>query len=130
MTHTAAPVDTGDLALNLVPNAGSGTFVVSTRRREFRDSSLMRTHARTRAELESPRARVPHTARCELPPETRLRTSARVKYSNRSPGAYGHRRSSAGTPRSHVEDQVSGTMHRRTSLPWIRPRGGRRMPAE
>ena len=30
MTHTAAPVDTGDLALNLVPNAGSGTFVVST----------------------------------------------------------------------------------------------------
>ena len=28
MTHTAAPVDTGDLALNLVPNAGSGTFVV------------------------------------------------------------------------------------------------------
>ena len=30
MTHTAAPVDTGDLALNLVPNAGSGTFVVRT----------------------------------------------------------------------------------------------------
>ena len=62
MTHTAAPVDTGDLALNLVPNAGSGTFVVITRRREFRDSSLMRTPARSRAELESPRARVPYTA--------------------------------------------------------------------
>ena len=71
-----------------------------------------------------------YTARCELPPGTRLRTSARVKYLNRSPGAYGHRRSSAGTPRSYVEDQVTSTMHRRTSLLWTSPRGGRRMPAE
>ena len=30
------------------------TFVVSTRRGEFRDPSLMRTHARSRAEIESP----------------------------------------------------------------------------
>ena len=106
------------------------TLVVSTRRREFRESSLMRTHARPRAELESPRARVPHTARCELPPRTRLRVDARIEYWSRSPGAYGHRRSRAGTPRSCVKDQVPGTMHRRTSIPWTPPRGGRRMPAE
>ena len=37
-------------------------FVVSTRRREFRDSSFLRTHARPHAGLESPRARVPYTA--------------------------------------------------------------------
>ena len=108
----------------------SGTFVVTTRRREVRDSSLMRTHARPRAELESPRARAPYTARCELPPGTRLLTGAHVKYWNRSPSAYGHRRSSAGTPRLYVEDPVPGTMHPRISLPWISPPGGRRMPAE
>ena len=85
------------------------TFVVRTRRREFWDSSLMRTHAQSRAEIESPRARVPYAAGWELPPGTRLRAGARVKYWNRSPGAYGHRRSSAGTPRSYVEDQVPGT---------------------
>ena len=76
------------------------TFVVRTRRREFRDSSLMRTPARSRPELESPRARVPYTPGCELPLGTWLRAGARVNYWNRSPGAYGHRRSSAGTPRS------------------------------
>ena len=54
----------------------SGTFVVRTRRPEFRDSSLMRTHARSRAALESPRARAPNTAVCELPPGTRLLTAA------------------------------------------------------
>ena len=106
------------------------TNVVSTRRREFRDSSHMRTHARSRAELESPRARVPYRPGCELSPATRLRTGARVKYWNRSPGAYGHRRSSADTPRSCVEDQVPGTMRRRTSLLWIPTRGSLRVPAE
>ena len=90
----------------------------------------MRTHARSRAELESPHARVPYIARHDLPSGTRLRTGAHVKYWNRSPGAYGHRCSSAGVPRSYVEDQISGTMHRRTLFPWIPPRGGRRMPAE
>ena len=106
------------------------TYVVITRRREFRDSSLMRTPAPSRAEHESPRARVPYIAGCESPPGTRLRTGAHVKYWNRSPSAYGHRRSSAGTPRTYVGDQVRGTMHPRTSLPWIPPRGGQRMPAE
>ena len=38
--------------------ASRTTFVVRTRRRQFRDSSLTRTHARSREELESPRARV------------------------------------------------------------------------
>ena len=90
----------------------------------------MRIHALSHAELESPRARVPYIARCELPPKTRLRADARVKYWNRSPGAYGHRCSSAGTPRSHIEGQVPGTMHRRTSTPWTPLRVGRRMPAE
>ena len=90
----------------------------------------MRTHARSSADLESPRTRVPYKAGCELSPATRMRTDARVKYWDHSPGAYGYRRSSAGTPRSYVEDQVPGTMHRRTTLPWIPPRGGRRMPAE
>ena len=42
MTHTAAPVDTGDLALNLVPNAGSGTFVVRTSSRDTANLSAVR----------------------------------------------------------------------------------------
>ena len=52
------------------------TLVVSTRRREFRDSSLTRIHARSRAALESSRARVPYVAGCELPPGTRVLTDA------------------------------------------------------
>ena len=49
-----------------------------------------------------------NTAGCELPRETRMRADARVKYWNCCPGAYGHRRSSPGTPRSYVEDQARG----------------------
>ena len=39
--------------------AGYGTFGAETRRREFFDSSVVRTDAQSRAVLESPRARVP-----------------------------------------------------------------------
>ena len=130
MTHTAAPVDTGDLALNLVPNAGTGTFVVSTRRREFRDSSLMRTPARLRAALESPRARVPHVPGCELPPGTRLRAGAHVKYPTRYPPAYAHSRPNDGTPFSYVGAEVHRAMHRPITRTRIPARRGRRIPAE
>ena len=106
------------------------TCVVITRRREFRDSSLMRTPARSCAEPESPRARAPYTAGCELPPGTRVLTGAHVKYWNRSPSAYGHRRSSAGTPFTYVGDEVQCAMHGPITRPQIPARGGLRVPAE
>ena len=108
----------------------SGTFVVITRRREFRDSSLMRTHARSRAELESPRARVPYTAGCELPPGTRLRAGAHVKYPTRYPPAYAHSRSTDGTRFSYVGDEVHRAMHRPITRARIPARGDRRIPAQ
>ena len=106
------------------------TFVVSTRRREFRDSSLRRTHALSSAELESPRARVPHTAGCEFPPGTRLRTGAHVKYPTRYPPAYAHSRSNDGTPFSYVGDEVHRAMNRPITRTQIPGRGGRRIPAQ
>ena len=106
------------------------TFVVSTRRRELRDSSIMRTPARSRAELESPRARVPYIAGCDLPPETRLRTGAHVKYPTRYPPAYAHFPSNGGTPFSYVRDEVHCAMLRLITRPQIPARGGRRIPTE
>ena len=106
------------------------TFVVSTRRRELWDSSLMRTHAQSRAELESPRARVPFEVGCDLSPETRLRTGAHVKYPTRYPPAYAPSRSNDGTPFSYVGDEVHRAMHRPITRTRIPARGGRRIPAE
>ena len=90
----------------------------------------MRTHARSRAELESPRARVPYIAGCELPPGTRLRTGAHVKYPTRYPPAYAHSRSNGGTPFSYVGDEVHCAMHGPITRPQIPARGGRRISAE
>ena len=106
------------------------TYVVSTRRREFRDSSLMRTHARPRAALESARARVPYMPGCELPPGTRLRAGAHVKYPTRYPPAYAHSRSNDGTPFSYVGAEVHRAMHRPITRTRIPARRGRRIPAE
>ena len=76
-THRSAPRERQIVAGRLT-YAGLGpaaawrqfvmTFVVRTRRREFQDSSLMRTPARSRAELESSRVRVPCTARMGIVP--------------------------------------------------------------
>ena len=100
------PLDVQSIARRRHPQRTCRTmFVVTTKRREFRDSSLMRTPARSRAELESPRARVPYTARCELPPGTRLRTCAHVNYPTRYPPAYAHSRSTDGTRFSYVGDE-------------------------
>ena len=53
-------------------NTTPATFVAARRRGEFLDSSLVRTHVQSRAQIESPRARVPYTAGCEFSPR-RLR---------------------------------------------------------
>ena len=102
-------------------------FVVSTRRTKLWDSSLMRTHARSL----NPLARgFLSMAGCELPPGTRLRTGAHVKYRTRYPPAYAQSRSNAGTPFSSVGDEDHSAMDRRTTRPQIPARGGRRIPAQ
>ena len=60
------------------------------------DPSPVRTHAQSRAGIESPRARVPYTAGCELAPTTPVRAHAQATYSRRSRAAYGQHRSQAG----------------------------------
>ena len=107
-----------------------GMFVAGRRRRKFRHSSLMRTHAQSRAELESSRARVPYAAGFELTPETRLRTRARVKYPTRYPPAYAHSPSNCGTPFPYVGDEVRCAMNRSITRTQIPARGGLRTPAE
>ena len=52
------------------------TFVAGRRRGDFGDSSPVRTHAQSRAEIESTRVRGPHTAGCEFSPATVLRPAA------------------------------------------------------
>ena len=105
------------------------TNVVTTRRRELWDSSPMRTPARSRTELESPRARVPYIAGCEFSSRTRLRTGAHVKYPTRYPAAYAHSRSNDGPPFSYVGAAVHHVMHQppQTRIP---ARRGRRIPAQ
>lgn len=104
------------------PPPSSGMFVAETRLREFCDSSLVRTDARSCAEIEGPRARVPCILGNEFSPATAVRADALKSKRTRSLGAYGvhgNRRSSGETPRWYVEDQLSGAMHRPTSLLWI-----------
>lgn len=95
------------------------TFVADARRREFCNRSHVRTHAQSRAQIESPRARVPHMPGCELIPTTALRTGARDEHLTRYPSAYCHRQPHAGAPRSLVDPKVSGGMHLPTSRPEI-----------
>ena len=51
-------------------------FVAGRRSRDLGDSSRMRTHAQSRPEIESPRARSPYTAGSEFSPATVLRPAA------------------------------------------------------
>ena len=69
------------------------TLVAERRRREICDSSLVRTHAQPRAELEFPRARVPYMAGCESSPPTVLRTGALTSKWKRDLAAYASLRS-------------------------------------
>ena len=62
-----------------------------TRCWSFRDPSHVRTHAQSRAELESSLARKPYMAGCEISPATRLRTDALQSKWTDSPAAYGYR---------------------------------------
>ena len=70
---------------------GMVTFVAETSRRDFVDSSLVPTHAQSRAGIESPRARVPYIAGCEFSPATVLRAAALQSKSKRFLTAYGAR---------------------------------------
>lgn len=65
------------------------TFVAETRCQGFGDSSLVRTRAQSRAEIESPRARVPYMAGWEFPPATVVSPDALVSKRKRSLVAYG-----------------------------------------
>lgn len=92
-------------------------------------SEHTRSHARTLNPLARRHQRI---AGSEFSPATAGRANTLQSKRTRSLGAYGgggNRRSSGGTPRWYVEDQVSGAMHRPTSLPWIPARRVRRMPA-
>ena len=74
--------------------SGAGTFVADRRSGDSVDSTLVRSHARTRAELESPRVHAPYTAYtagCEHTVTTLLRTAAHVQYSGRYRSAFGQR---------------------------------------
>ena len=93
-------------------------FVAETRGGDFVDSSLVRTHAQSRAGIESPRARVPYTAGCELPAATPLRTAAQAQYRRRYRSAFGHRRPPTGAPRPYVVHEDPGAMHPLTRWPW------------
>ena len=65
-----------------------GTFVAGRGRRNSVDSSHTRTHAQSRAELESPCARVPYMAGCKFSASTVLRTAALQSKSKRFLHAY------------------------------------------
>ena len=68
---------------------GMVTFVAGRRRGDFGDSSLVRMDAQSRAEIESPRARGPYTARCEYCPATGVRPDALQSKRQRFLFAYG-----------------------------------------
>ena len=84
-------------------------FGAGRRPRESSDSSNVRIHAQSRAELESSRARVPYIAGCEFSPATVLRTGAQPKYPTRCRPAYGHCPSRAGPSRPDFRQKISGT---------------------
>ena len=63
--------------------------LAGTKRREICDSSPVRTHAQSCAEIESPRARIPYIAECEFSTSTMLRASALQLKRKRFLAAYG-----------------------------------------
>ena len=65
-----------------------GTLVAERRRREICDSSPARTHAQSRAEIESPRARDRYTTRGEFSTATAVRSDALQSKRKRSLAAY------------------------------------------
>ena len=83
-----------------LPPGGSafGTFGAERRRGNLREGSIMRTDAQSCAQIESPRARVPYTARVEFSLPTVLRGSAHTAYWQRFLGAYGYTHFGAGAP--------------------------------
>ena len=83
-----------------VPDRGRGNFCASSR---------VLTPAQPRAEIESPRVRVPYTARCELPAATPLRTTAHIHYPRRYRSASGHRPHRPADRLWYVIDQDSDT---------------------
>lgn len=90
------------------------TNTAETRRREIFDSSTVRTNAQSRAQLESPRARVPYTAGGEFSLATVLRGSAHTAYSKRFLDAYGSHRPRTRTPSSKTGTKFPASpAHRR-----------------
>ena len=111
--HWRAVVDT--------VSPGSGTFGAGRRRADFRDSSDVRTPAQSRAELESPRARVSYMAGGKILFSTVLRAVARYNYCTCYPFAYCHVRPTTRAPHLYVERDVPGTMYRSTGNPGLPP---------
>ena len=108
---------TGALAHRTPPRPVSSrvnTFGAGRCSRNFFASSRMRTRAQTRAEIESPRVRVPSTARCELPATTPPRSAAHTQYRGRYRSAFGHRPPRTGARLSYLVDEDPGTVHRLT----------------
>ena len=83
-----------------------------TRCRKFRVSSRLRTPTQTRAVIESPRVRVPYSARCELHAATPPRTAAHIQYPSRYRSASGHRPPQSAARLPYVIDDNPGTMPR------------------
>lgn len=82
----------------LIPQPRSSeTFGAERGCPEIRDSSIERPHAQPRADLESPRARVPCMAGSDFSPATVPRGTAHTAYWKRFLGAYGSHRPSART---------------------------------
>ena len=87
------------------------TYAAGSRRQNSAVSSLMRTHAQSRAELEPPRARGPYMPECKFSAATVLRTAAQALYQTRYPAAYGHRRSPTGALRPTANYDIAAALH-------------------
>ena len=98
--------------------ASCASLVAGTSRGDFVDASFMRTEAQSRAEIESPRVRVPYSAGCELLVTTALRTAAHAQYRRRYQSAFGHRPPRFGARLPYVVDKVPGPKHPLTRRPW------------
>ena len=97
-------------------------FIAGRKSVEFCASSLVRTDAQSRAEIESPRARVPYMAGCEFTSATVLRTTALQLKRSRFLAAYGHRHTTQRALRPFNKNQVPGLLHRANRRPRITAR--------
>ena len=80
----------------------------------------MRTEAQSRAEIESPRARGPYTARCELSATTPPRMAAHIQYRRRYRCAFGNCQP-PGAPRPYVVDEDPNAIRPHNSLRYRPP---------